>query len=168
MVPAILIYALFPKQSIGVQGPLGALSISATGAFAAYIIAFGLSFPIVKNSQDTLRALTHPIWTVSAKATLVDENGNGANPEWFRGLSVELRPAFYSTTNEHVTVYVPQVADRLPNILLSIPKFGSGAIDLSDPEQLAIDYSNKIIKVRAPVKITRFPVQATGIAAESQ
>jgi hypothetical protein len=165
MVPAILIYALFPKQPIGVKGPLGTLTVSATGAFAAYVIVFALAFPIVRNTEESLRALMHPIWTVSAKAKLVDENGNNANPVWFQGLNVELRPTFYSTANESVTIYVPQVTEKLPDILLSIPKFGSGTINLSDPG-LAIDDHRKTISVHDPVVISKFPVQAAGVAAD--
>src|SRR5271168_1316822 len=90
MIPAVLIYALFPKSPIGVTGPLGALTISATGAFAAYIIVFGLAFSIVSKSEETLTSMLSPTWTESAKVKLVNQSGSPASEQWLQGLMVQL------------------------------------------------------------------------------
>jgi hypothetical protein len=163
MIPAVFIYALFPKERIGVSGPLGGLTINATGAFAAYVITFFLAYPIVQQAEKTFAGMVHPIWKVSAKVKLVDENGQEVDPDWLKGLLVELRPDFYATANEIVNVSVPEINGKLPNLVLRIPGFGSKVIDTSD-DKLSRDEYNKELKVQEPVLIKKFPVLSGGIA----
>src|ERR1700758_2800925 len=109
MIPALVIYTFFPKDKIGVHGPLGGLTINATGAFAAYVITFLLAYPIVQQAERIVAGMVHPIWKVSAKVKLVDENGQEVDPKWLKGLVVELHPDFYAAANEIVDVSVPEV-----------------------------------------------------------
>ena len=162
MIPAVLIYALFPKEPIGVGGPLGGLTINATGAFAAYVITFLLAYPLVQQAEKIFAGMVHPIWKVSAKVKLVDENGQEVDPEWLKGLVVELHPDFYDTANEIVNVSVPEINGRLPNVVLRIPNFGSKVIDTSD-DKLSRDEYKKELKVQGPVLIKKFPVLSGGV-----
>ena len=43
LVPAVLIYRLFPNTRVSVSGPLAGLTLRARGAFAAYLVTFRLS-----------------------------------------------------------------------------------------------------------------------------
>jgi hypothetical protein len=165
MIPAVLIYSLFPKDRIGVRGPLGALTISATGAFAAYVIVFGLAYPIVSKSEDALAGMVRPIWSVSARVKLVDEAGNDVNPAWLNGLVVELRPDFYNTANEYVSVLVPEINGSLPRVVLRVPNFGSQVIDTAAPTGLAKDEFHKKISVQDTVEIRKFPEYSAGHGA---
>jgi len=168
MIPAVLIYWLFPKNPIGVRGPLGGLTINASGAFAAYVIVFGLAFPIVRDSEDVLRGLTNPVWTVSAKVSLLDEKGNKANPDWLKSLGVELHPDFYTTANDVVRIVVPEINGSVPNIVFRVPNFGSQVLDIEEEEgegRLIRDKSHKTIKVSKPIEIKKIPVVTTGLAA---
>ena len=38
LVPAVLIYLIFPRTQVGLAGPFSGLTIRASGAFAAYFI----------------------------------------------------------------------------------------------------------------------------------
>jgi len=51
LVPAVLIFWLFPDEKVAVTGPLEGLTINATGAFAAYIITGLLGFFIVRQIE---------------------------------------------------------------------------------------------------------------------
>ncbi len=163
MIPAVLIYALFPKEPIAVKGPLGALTISATGAFAAYVIVFALAYPIVSKSEDALAGMIRPIWSISAKVKLVDEAGNEANPAWLSGLVVELKPDFYNTANQYVNVLVPEVGGTLPNVVLRVPNFGSEVINMSDPTGISRDEFHKKIEIANPIVIRKFPEVTAGV-----
>jgi hypothetical protein len=166
MVPAVLIYALFPKQPIGVKGPLGALTISATGAFAAYVIVFALAYPIVSRSEDLLseRAMSRSVWDVSAEVSLVDESGHQVNPLWLSGLVVQLRPDFYDPAGPLLKMSIPEINGSLPNIVLSVPKFGSEVINTSDMTKLSKDDLHKKIQVNKVV-IKKIPELAAGVGA---
>ncbi len=48
LIPAILIFWLFPDAKVTVSGPLQNLTVNATGAFAAYIVTALLGFFLVK------------------------------------------------------------------------------------------------------------------------
>jgi hypothetical protein len=51
LVPAVLIFWLFPESKVAVTGPLQGLTVNATGAFAAYIITGLLGFFIVRQIE---------------------------------------------------------------------------------------------------------------------
>lgn len=72
MIPAILIYKLFPDTKVGVRGPLGTLTISASGAFAAYIVTVLLGFFLINNTHHLITDLAHPTWTIIGYANKKD------------------------------------------------------------------------------------------------
>jgi hypothetical protein len=78
LLPAIIIYKMFPNTQVGANGLLGNLKINATGAFAAYIITSVMSFFLVQYIQETIEgnsSETDKSWTVYAKVKFVDEKG---------------------------------------------------------------------------------------------
>jgi hypothetical protein len=154
IIPAVFIYWLFPKDKINVGGPvLSKLTFSASGAFAAYVIVFGLTYPIIEKNLDSLGSLLNPSWTVNAKVILVDEAGHVVtNTALVQGLAVQLSPDFYWTSKELVTVSIPELKNSLPNILLSIPKFGSSAIDWKTVK-VNKDGFHKTIEIVDPIEI---------------
>ena len=117
---------------------------------------FALADPIVNTSEDALGSMMNPEWKVTAKVNLVDQSGKNANPQWVKGLIIQLRPDFYTTANEFIKIFVPEINNSLPNIVLTVPKFGSQAIDLS-AGNIVRDYYHKTIEVKEPVVIQQFP-----------
>jgi len=162
IIPAVLIYGLFPKPQIGVHGPLGALTISAGGAFAAYIIVVLLAYPMVRNAENAVAGMVRAVWTVEADVKLVDENGNEVDPAWLKGLAVELHPASHEIADHIVTMQLPEVNGTLPNIVLSVPNFGSKVIRTSEITTGRDEY-RRSIKV-GTVQIKRFPAVSGGLA----
>lgn len=54
LVPAVVIFLLFPETEVGLKGPFQGLTINATGAFAAYVVTALLGFFIVKSIQTQI------------------------------------------------------------------------------------------------------------------
>ena len=44
VVPAVIIYKLFPETKVALSGPFQNFTLNATGAFAAYIVTAGLGY----------------------------------------------------------------------------------------------------------------------------
>ena len=51
LIPAILIFRLFPETKVAVAGPLQNLTLNATGAFAAYVVTVALGFVLVQSVE---------------------------------------------------------------------------------------------------------------------
>jgi hypothetical protein len=52
LIPAVLIYRLFPDTKVGVSGPLANLTVRASGAFAGYLVVFLIVMPLVNRSSE--------------------------------------------------------------------------------------------------------------------
>jgi hypothetical protein len=62
LVPAILIFRLFPDAKVTLSGPLQNLTINATGAFAAYVITGLLGFFLVNKVETQIEWMrSYPI-----------------------------------------------------------------------------------------------------------
>jgi hypothetical protein len=104
------------------------------------------------------------MWDVTASVKLVDLKGGSANPQWLQGLNVQIRPDFYSTASQRVRILVPERENGLPDLLLTIPNFGSSdAIDLGDESRVTINYFKKKITINDPVIIKQFPIVDIGL-----
>ena len=55
VVPAILIYKLFPDTKVTVSGPLQGLSLNTSGAFAAYVATVLLGFFLIRNIESQIK-----------------------------------------------------------------------------------------------------------------
>jgi hypothetical protein len=51
IIPAVVIFKLFPDTKVAVSGPFQNLTIKATGAFGAYVATVALGFFLVKNIE---------------------------------------------------------------------------------------------------------------------
>lgn len=59
LIPALLIFKLFPDTKVTVAGPLQNLTINATGAFAAYVVTVALGFFIVQDVVTQINSSRH-------------------------------------------------------------------------------------------------------------
>ena len=55
VLPAVVIYRMFPKTRVAVSGPLSKLSFKASGAFAAYVVTVFLGYSLVNQSLQLIR-----------------------------------------------------------------------------------------------------------------
>jgi len=54
LIPAVLIFWLFPEGTVAVEGPLQNLTVKATGAFAAYVVTVVLGFFLVQYVETQI------------------------------------------------------------------------------------------------------------------
>jgi hypothetical protein len=63
LVPAVLIFRMFPETKVTVSGPLQNLTLNATGAFAAYVVTVALGFFLVKDVVAEIESTRHYVVT---------------------------------------------------------------------------------------------------------
>jgi hypothetical protein len=161
LVPAILIYWLFPSTTVAVTGPLASLSVRAGGAFAAYLVVFAATYPIADRALETIGGFQKVYWTLEAQVALQDTKKQVIeDQELLTNLIVTTKPGALDITDNRVRLAIPQVGS-LPHVLFDIPRFGRISINLREnTENYEIDTYSKIITLKKPVIITQqFPNQ---------
>jgi hypothetical protein len=167
LVPAILIYRLFPSSTVAVSGPLANLTVRATGAFAAYLIIFAAMYLHISDGMDQVGTFQHPYWTIEGKVKLLDSAGTPVQSDELIGsLAVTTSPRPYVAEDYHVTMYVPEL-DKLPYLVLEVPGFGRTSIDLRETGGIKTDRFHKTIEITTPITITRIPARTVGAPGPS-
>jgi hypothetical protein len=154
LLPAILIYWLFPSTTVAVSGPLANLTVKATGAFAAYLILFAATYWIVDRAEQTIGAFQKPYWTITAKVVLHDgDNPNLHSNALLGTMVVGTKPEAFYTVGNDVHLEVPE-AQGLPYLIFTIPHFGQAHFDLREAGKgITIDNYNKTIAINDPIVI---------------
>src|SRR6266496_2817914 len=75
LVPAVLIYLIFPKSTTTLRGPFAGLTIRSSGAFAAYFIVLVATTPLLIRQNNNLESLLHPSWIITGTIQLEDVDG---------------------------------------------------------------------------------------------
>ena len=158
LVPAILIYLIFPKTQTRVQGPLSGLSIRASGAFAAYFIVLIATTPLLIRQNNNLESLLHPTWTITGSIQLEDEDGHrlAFNNRGESPFKIDLDPQLVEATGtDGFKIRVPEREDNsVPTLLITYPDFASHTLDPNHPdpgENVKIDADNKLVDVTSPI-----------------
>lgn len=76
MIPALVIYKLFPDTKITAEGTLSKWDVKTTGAFAGYIITVVLGYFLVQNTHQLIAQISNPYWNIKAKVELQNEDGS--------------------------------------------------------------------------------------------
>jgi hypothetical protein len=153
LVPAILIYRLFPSTGVAISGPLANLSIRASGAFAAYLIVFIVSYPLVQTTKETIGGFQRQFWTVNGAIKLVSMNGKEiTSNDLLNKMDVRTDPKLH-VIGSHVRLRVVEGSEGdLPLITVEIPRWGRKDIDLRSIS-VSIDKYRKTIDLREPIVI---------------
>lgn len=160
MVPAILIYKWFPDTKVGVKGPLGNLTMKATGAFAAYVITVILGFFLVNNTHQLIAGMVHPTWTIKAKVELRDINNEKINDrDLLNTLKIGVKPDIVLREENFVQLELPGGEEIRPYLSFYVPNFGKKTICLSDMDstQLERDKIKKTLSFVDPIIIKVTP-----------
>ena len=160
MIPALVIYKIFPQTKVGVRGPIGSLTMNAGGAFAAYVVTFALAVPLVLQFERSIAALLHPYWTVVADIVVTEEGKEIKAPELLNDVRVVLKPNIYETTGGRIRVKVPVTGNEWPMLSVEIPDWGAAVKAVQFPEDLRdakLDYSTREIRLHNPLVIQKYP-----------
>lgn len=161
LVPAVLIYLVFPKSNVTMKGPLAGLTIRASGAFAAYFIVLLVTIPTLNRLNQNLENQFRPTWEVSGRVLLQDENGRNIRYDNRNDspLSIELDPKLVSPVGVNgFQMHVPEIADKIPAIHLRYPGVGAYLLDPMSPqehEKVNVDYNRKKVEIVTPIIIKR-------------
>jgi hypothetical protein len=157
MVPAIAIYRIFPKTRVGITGPLGNLSVRASGAFAAYIVTVGLGYFLVSNTLEFIRTLTTPTWLVKAEVQLTDDQGNPiSRTQLLDALQVELKPDVVTPAGKYVDVKLIGHEQNLPKLVFHVPGFRDDVVNFAH-RQVKIDRTARLIELKDPITLQQAP-----------
>ncbi len=138
LVPAVLIYKIFPDTKVGADGLLGNLKINATGAFAAYLIVVVIGFFIIKNNQELINNLQFKgaSWVVNSKCTFWEKTATGLNPVDISDESVksDLKVSIFPNYEDRSSLGVSFVAyseNQMPKITFNYPGYKRVERDMS-------------------------------------
>lgn len=133
IIPAVIIYKLFPKTTADVSGPLGGLTVKAGGAFAAYIVTVVLGSTLVSRIDDRIAAMSTPVWEVNAKLEFRDNQGRVIRDpqDIVKDVKVMVYPALEELIYPEFTMRLPLVKpDLWPTLVFQAPGFKPHPIHL--------------------------------------
>lgn len=138
IIPAIIIYKMFPATQVGANGVLGNLKINATGAFAAYLITAMLGFLYVQFKEKRRNDIgQYKTYEVSSRLAFRDKNGKiisgGLLDSLTRKTSISLHPGNIVYQKNGIIKYLVTGRD-LDEIIVnySYPGFTNFTMPLTD------------------------------------
>lgn len=151
LIPAIIIYKIFPNTQVGASGLMGQLKINATGAFAAYLITAVMSFFIVQYAQGIIMASSKQAWTVSAKIVYVDKEGKPIKSNLNKMISltaIHTNPDAVLSRNSDLIKFVVLGEGRDIIVTFDYPngRYETRTIDLSN-DTLDVNETNRTINL---------------------
>jgi hypothetical protein len=169
LVPAILIYRLFPETKVAASGPFAGLTIRATGAFGAYITTLLIAYPLNLRLYSIMGSQLKPVWTLRAEVIASDAAGkpilyNG----FYNGMRVSFAPDFQVMAGRQVKLSVPIDGDgrTWPTITIQVPNYGGVTIDpISFGGRLEVDDFHKEIRIHGPIPLERFEPIGAGLGS---
>jgi len=153
LLPAILIYKIFPNTHIKASGTIGDLTWNASGAFAAYMIVLAIiMLSPLKQLTSSIGGFYSPTWTVEMEIHGYDSD---AKPTKFRNIEVVLTPDMHRISEDKVILKIPgfKRADW-PIVQLNVPG-GTKKVNLAalKSDEIEIDNYQKYITLLTPVEI---------------
>lgn len=166
LVPAVLIYLIFPKSQTSLKGPFAGLTIRSSGAFAGYFLVLLATYPLLNRLNNNLEATLKPTWEIAGTIQLEDENGNRMNFDNRNSpLRIELDPELVSPEGRSgFRLRVPEIGDKVPSIYVRYPGFATYLLDPFNAEagdNVKIDHARREIRITSPIIIRRQPCQGT-------
>jgi len=159
LVPAVLLYWLFPSSRIRAEGVLANFKVNAAGAFGGYLVLFAAMIPFVRPTIDHVGTFMHPCWTISGKLTIADAN-NGAihYPALFNAVRAKTVPDSVSFGDpEYVVTVRADDAGGVPPITVyldKMPEFTPQVVDTESRTGSRDTFHKRISNVALVIKRT--------------
>ncbi|MCK5860329.1 MAG: hypothetical protein KAG72_13345 [Abyssibacter sp.] len=160
LLPAILIYRIFPKTHVAASGSLGALTWNASGAFAAYFIV--LTFIVLSPLNSLLGSISSfysPSWTVEAEIHGYDSN---SQPVVFDDVKVLLKPELHRVSSSRAVLRLPGLDRSEWPVVVFTTQGGAKDLNLASlaDDEIVIDHAKKHVTVLKPVVLRQHPLTA--------
>jgi hypothetical protein len=170
LVPAVLIYLIFPKTEVTAGGPFAGLTIRASGAFAVYLIVLLATMPLLNRQNHNLEALLRPTWVITGTVQLQDQDGRTRpfnNILDAPKIDIDRRIVEPQGTSGF-RIVVPEVADhQIPYLSVSYPNWASYSLDPVHPEEghnVKINPATKTIDITSPIILRK--TECIGLTCE--
>jgi hypothetical protein len=137
LVPAVVIYRLFPGTPTNTQWNIRGVALKAGGASGFYFAILGLGFfKFLQPTIDYVNGLQHPFWTVEAPIRFFDADNKSIVPTTSSPEQIRVQPfAFdFKQTDEQtylVTMRFSELNGETETIKLLFPE-GVGFINLRE------------------------------------
>lgn len=119
LIPAILIFRLFPETKVAVSGPLQNLTVKTTGAFGAYVVTALLGFFLVRQVEAQIVSTRHyPVEGVIVDLPTNQGVGSDLNFYWRDDLNTE-----FSNRDYHFVVLLDHPVEKDETIWLKYWEF---------------------------------------------
>lgn len=154
VIPAILIYWLFPKNTLTAKGVLAGLTVNASGAFGGYLVIFAVTYPFVHQNQNTIGVFMHPYWTVTGEIKLVSyQTGEEVHSELLLDkLNIVTKPELMGNKSFRMRAALPEQDGGIPWLVFTIPNFGTAVIDIEAASK-EVNYYEKTVRLKQPIEI---------------
>ena len=86
LIPAIVIYLLFPKTEVVASGPLKGFKINTSGAFAAYFILLLMGIPMINSIYTQIIKGSNQLVTLDTKVEWLDSAKNNLDGQVIQAL----------------------------------------------------------------------------------
>ena len=163
LIPATIMFLLFPSSSLVVSGPLaagplGTLSVRATGAFGGYLVVFAVTYLLVAWGEDRINAFESSFWTITGQIKVFGKDGKEIKSEALLdkiGVKIS-NPDRDTLDGGHMTLMIPQFGGRLSTVKVYIPQFGWKFLEYK-PGSPGFDPKHHLIELKGPVEIHENP-----------
>jgi hypothetical protein len=167
LIPAIVIYLMFPDTRTTIGGPFSGLSVKSSGAFAAYFIVLLATFPLLNMQNRNFNTVLRPSWVITGTIQVQDEEGREIDYDRQVGspLRVTLNPdPLILEDRKTFRVTVPEIDGRIPAIEVGYFGFGTKGINVARPAEglnVEVDEGKHQIEITSPLVIRRRPCVGT-------
>lgn len=170
LVPAWVTYRITPDQKLGLKGPLEALTMRVSGAFAAYLIVLLVMGAVVNKGLELVGSMLSPTWTVKAPVVIVDKDGAPISQlDSAPTLTVSFKPDIHRIGKENVVLKLPGDTSSWPLLTLQIPSFGGAEVDLTNlTDVMEFDHFRKTVELKRAIVIRQFPAEQLGFGRQPQ
>jgi hypothetical protein len=159
LIPAVVIYRLFPNTQVAASGPFSGLTLKSSGAFSAYIIVFLGMVPFVYRTYDSVAHVASPSWRIAGKLSVTGPDGKAIQDQnILKSVKVALDPSNVDVVGGEFSVSVPAFDDAIPKLIFDFGSLGSRIVDVEDRKQFPQDRDGSKIHLRNPVAV---PIVAT-------
>jgi hypothetical protein len=140
--------------------------MKASGAFAAYLIVFAATFPLIQTTKETIGGFQRQFWTIHGQVKLIDTDGNEMRSQsLLNKIKVTTNPDPHTVQSYYVRLKIVEGGEGdFPLVIVQIPEFGERTLDLKSlAASTKVDYFYKTIDMKEPIIIqesARSPAQA--------
>lgn len=160
LVPAVMIYLIFPNTQTNLGGPFSGLTLKSSGAFSAYFVVLLASYPVWSSQAQDMRTLMRPTWEITGEVKVLNERGEEIDypvGEDSR-LSISLKPELSEIDGKEFSIFVPERDNSVPKIVIHYRDYGAFSIDPDRPPrgvEVEVDKANHRIAIRSPLVIRK-------------